>query len=126
MKLRYVALVLVLAFCARIALGPTSDREPGWRIDMDGVLHPTRGGHSSSNDTRIANPASRTRRLTITWRPPSCDSTNVSIALTNHYGKPIYDGDARCEPFVVPIPAGQLVNLHLYGRGSYDLELALD
>jgi hypothetical protein len=130
MKPRTIVLGLGLALAAGLVLSHDHDhgREPAYEIRMEGSLLAPHGRRrsGSSNDTWISNPSNRTRRLTITWRAPSCRTSDVSISITNHYGKPIYAGKAPCEPIVVPIAAVQHVKVNLHGRGSYDLVLALE
>ncbi len=124
MRLRTFGLCIAPLACG-VALSRNGDGEPAYEIRITGDLV-KRGRGSSSNDTQVANPSTRTRRLTITWQLPSCNTSPVSITISNHHGNPIYAGPARCEPFVVPIPAVEHVNVHLSGRGDYDLILKLE
>ena len=99
---------------------------PAYEVHVLGQLHSPGRNRGSWNDTRVTNPSAKTRRMTVAWQAPDCKTTELSIRITNHYGRPIYDGKAKCDPFVVPIPAHEFVHVHLYGRGTYDVLLTLD
>ncbi|MBA3499135.1 MAG: hypothetical protein M4D80_26455 [Myxococcota bacterium] len=113
---------LACALGLALALPFTPDHEVTWELRQQGTLNVPRGGRSSALDLRANNPASATRLLVVTFAAP-CDSSSLSVRIANHHGKAIYDGDVTCSPFRVPVPAGQFADIHLYGRGGYDVTL---
>lgn len=116
-----IAVILVMA-CAE----PAQVRESrDWTIRWSGSF-----GRHDFTATVITNPHETTRPVTIAFLRPGCESTTMSMKVTNHHGKPVFDDRATCTPIRVPIPAKQLVTVELIGGrrggGAFDVLLTLE
>ncbi len=89
---------------------------PAWQLDA-------RGGCSKNRSkamTRLTNPTSSTRQLTLSSSAPDCESRRPLVSVWNHAGELVREGPLGCSPIVVQVAAHETAVVDVSGYAGWD------